>query len=266
MERALEGPGQFGVRLEQGLTPEPLVAPAAGSLLLHAALVGCILAYGIMGGLFHHNVWGNQGLGGAIQVTLVTHALPLPSDQPPNENVLATETPSKAPAEATPKTKQAIDETAIPISGKQAKPEQQNSRKTQVHQPQENNRAQYGEQPGSSVPRAVQQQGFSSGQTTVSDGDFGSRFGWYVDNLNRKMASNYYKPEVDPHTPRGTRATIQFAIHRDGSASDVQMNQSSGSSTLDRACLRAAQRVDTFGPLPAQYNQSILMATYYCEY
>ena len=46
-----------------------------------------------------------------------------------------------------------------------------------------------------------------------------------------------------------------FTIHRDGSVSDVQMDQSSGSPTLDSSCLRAAQRVDTFGPLPPQYNQ-----------
>jgi TonB family protein len=139
-------------------------------------------------------------------------------------------------------------------------------RKTAQHQPQENNRAQYGEQAGSSMARSMQTQGFTSGQTTVSDSDFGSRFGWYVDNLNRKMASSWYKPEVDPHTPRGARAYIQFAIHRDGSVSNVQMNQTSGSTTLDHSCLRAAQRVDTFGALPAQYNQSTLMASYYCEY
>jgi len=265
METVLKG----GAQLERELRPEPLVAPAVGSVLLHAALAGCILAYGFVAGLFHHNLWGAPGSGGAIQVTLVTRAaLPLPSDRPPNDNVLSTETPSQAPAEATPKSKQAIDESAIPISGKQAKPQPQNERKTQQHQPQaaQDNLARYGEQAGSSMPRTVQQQGFSSGQTTVADGDFGSRFGWYVDNLNRKMASNYYKPEVDPHTPRGSRAYIQFAIHRDGSASGVQMSQSSGSSTLDRACMRAAQRVDTFGALPAQYGQNVLMTSYYCEF
>jgi protein TonB len=263
MDTVLKG----GERLDRELGPEPLVVPAVGSLLLHAALAGCIVAYGLVAGLFQHNIWGNAGSGGAIQVTLVTRAaLPLPSDQPPNDNVLATETPSQAPAEATPKTKQAVDESAIAIGGKMTKAERMNARKTQLHQPQEDNRAQYGEQAGSSMARAVQTQGFTSGQTTVSDGDFGSRFGWYVDNLNRKMASNYNKPEVDPHTPRGSRAFIQFAIHRDGSASGVQMSQSSGSSTLDRACIRAAQRVDTFGPLPAQYSQNLLMTSYYCEY
>jgi protein TonB len=164
----------------------------------------------------------------------------LPSDQPPNDNVLATEKPSQAPVEPTAKTKQAVDETAIPISGKQVKAEQQNSRKTQQHQPEakQQNVARYGEQAGSSMARSVQPQGFSSGQTTVSDGDFGSRFGWYVDNLNRKMASNFYKPEVDPHTPRGAKAYVQWAIHRDGSASGIQLSQSSGSSTLDRLLLR----------------------------
>jgi periplasmic protein TonB len=264
MDTLLEG----GEQLERELTPEPLAGPATGSLLLHAALGGCIVAYGLIGGLFHHNQWGGSGSSGAIQVTLVTHALPLPSDQPPNENVLATEKPSQAPVEPTAKTKQAVDETAIPISGKQTKAEQQNERKTQLHQPEpsQQNLAQYGEQAGSSIPRSVQPQGFSSGQTTVSDGDFGSRFGWYVDNLNRKMASNFYKPEVDPHTPRGAKAYVQWAIHRDGSASSIQISQSSGSSTLDRACLRAAQRVDTFGALPAQYSQNILMTSYYCEY
>jgi protein TonB len=253
-----------GEQLERELTPEPMVAPAAGSLLLHGALFSGVLAYGILGGLFHHSQWGSAGSGGAIQVSL-TSALPLPSDQPPNENVLATDTPSQAPAEPAPKAKQAVDETAIPIAGKQKKPEQQNTRKT-LQQPQADNLAKYGEQAGSSMARSMPEQGFTSGQTTVSDSGFGNRFPWYVDNLNRKMASNFYKPEVDPHTPRGARAYVQFAIHRDGSVSDVQMSQNSGSQTLDRACLRAAQRVDTFGALPAQYNQSILMASYYCEY
>jgi protein TonB len=241
---------------------------AAGSLLLHGALAGCILAYGILGGFLHHNTWGNAGSGGSIQVTLVTHALPLPSDQPPNENVLSTETPSQAPAEPTPKAKEAVDQSAIPIAGKEKKPQQQTTPKTQQHQPQaqQDNMARYGEQAGSSMARAIPTQGFTSGQTTVSDGDFGSRFGWYVDGINRKMSSSAYKQEVDPQTPRGARAFIEFAIHRDGSVSSIKLDQSSGSQTLDRSCLRAAQRVDTFGALPAQYNQSMVLTSYYCEY
>ena len=43
------------------------------------------------------------------------------------------------------------------------------------------------------------------------------------------------------------RAYISFMIARDGSVSQVTLDRSSGSPTWDTACVRAAQRVDTFG-------------------
>jgi protein TonB len=255
-----------GEHLEREFAPEPMVAPAAGSIALHGALAAILVLYGILGGFIRHNFWGSPGAGGAIQVSLVSNALPLPSDQPPNQNVLATEKPSQAPAEPTPKAKQAVDESAIPIAGKQVKPQQQTAPKTQQHQPMQNNRAQYGEQAGSSMPRATMAQSSSNGPTSVSDGDFGSRFGWYVDGINRKMATSWYKPEVDPRTPRGARVYLTFTISRGGNPSDVQIDRSSGSTTLDRSCQRGVQRVDSFGGLPALYTQSTLKVSYYCEY
>ncbi len=264
MSGLLEGSEQ----LEQELTPEPVMAPAMGSLMLHAGLVAALVLYGILGGFFHHNLWGGAGLGGAIQVNLVSSAIPLPSTQPVNQNVLATETPSQAPAQPEPKAKQAVDETAIPILGKQKKPEQQTAPRTPPRQPTpvENNRANYGEQAGSSMPHASQNPNFTSGPTSITNGDFGSRFGWYVDGINRKMSSNWYKAMVDQNTPRGAKAYIDFKIGRDGSVGDVSLDHTSGSATLDNSCLRAAQRVDTFGALPAGYNQSTLLVSYYCEY
>ena len=47
---------------------------------------------------------------------------------------------------------------------------------------------------------------------------------------------------------------------------DVRLDRSSGSPTLDNSCMRAAQRVSTFGPLPSGYNESTLLVSYYCEY
>ena len=57
-----------------------------------------------------------------------------------------------------------------------------------------------------------------------------------------------------------------FTIHRDGSVSDTRLDKSSGSPTLDRSCQLGVQRVDTFGNLPAAYNESTLKVGYYCEY
>ena len=261
MSGLLEGSEQ----LERELTPEPVAAPAVGSLALHAALAGSLVLYGIIGGFIHHNLWGSPGSGGAIQVSLVSNALPLPSDQPPNQNVLATDTPSKAPVEPAPKAKQAVDETAIPILGKQKKAEPKATPKNAQHEPVKDNTARYGEQAGSSMARATAQTG-SSGPTSINEGDFGSRFGWYVDGINRKMATSWQKLEVDPRTPKGARVYLIFTISRGGNPTDVQVDRSSGSATLDRSCQRGVQRVDSFGNLPPLYNQSTLKVSYYCEY
>lgn len=256
-------------KLERELTPEPIFAPATGSIVLHGLLFGSLVLYGILGGLFHHNDWGNPGAGGAIQVTMVTGVLPLPADQI-NQNVLATETPSQAPAPPEPKAKQAVDESALAIASKNAKLKKSETTapKTQQHQPQtkQNNLAQYGEQSGSFMQRSTPSQGTSSGPVSISDGDFGSRFGWYVDGINRKMATSWYKPEVDPRTPKGSRVYLVFTIRKDGSPTEVQVDRSSGVPTLDRSCQRGVQRVDSFGQLPPAYNASTLKVSYYCEY
>ncbi len=253
--------------LEDELTPEPVMAPAAGSVALHLGLIAGIVLYGVIGGFFHGIQWGSPGTGGAIQVNLVSSALPLPSNQPVNKNVLSTETPSQAPAPPQPKAKQAEDDTAIPIAGKQKRQEHETAPKAPPKQPQQQptNRANYGEQAGSSMPRTTQST-MANGPTNVNSGDFGSRFGWYVDGISRKMSTNWYKSLVDQSTPKGARAFIDFTVARDGAVSNPKLERSSGSSTLDRSCLDAARRVDTFGPLPAGYNQSTLLVSYYCEY
>jgi protein TonB len=100
----------------------------------------------------------------------------------------------------------------------------------------------------------------------VSEGDFGSKFPWYVDGINRKMSQSWNKMEVDSRTPKGARVFLVFTLDRYGKPADVQLDRSSGSPTLDRSCIRGVQRVDTFGNLPGSYNSSTLKVSYYCEY
>jgi protein TonB len=254
-------------QLDRQLTPDPLAVPAAGSLVLHVVLFGGLILYGLAMGFFHHHFWGSPGAGGAIQVTLVSNAIPLPSEQR-NENVLATETPSQAPAEPTPKAKQAVDQTAIPIQGKKLTPQQQAAQRAMLHQPppKQNNLAQYGEQAGSSMPRATLSQGGANGPVTVSNGDFGSRFGWYVEIIKRKVSQNWNRFEVDPRTPKGTTTEIYFRVNRQGVPTNFKINTASGSTTLDQSCLRATQRVDTFGGLPRESSDQWLDVTYDCTY
>jgi protein TonB len=265
MASFLEGGPQLEEELAGDIVRDPLAKPALGSFVLHGALVGSLLLYGILNGFFHHAMWGAPGAGSAIQVSLVSNALPLPAEQQ-NQNVLTTDTPSQAPAEPTPKEKEAMDEKAIPISGKIVKPQQKTAPKTQKNQSKPlDNRAQYGEQSGSMMPRSTLQNG-SIGATSVSNGNFASRFGWYVDGINRKMSMNWNKMEVDPRTPKGTMAQVYFKVSRQGVPSEFKINKSSGSPTLDRSCQRASQRVDTFGNLPAESNDQWIDVTFDCTY
>ena len=166
--------------LERELMPEPIATSAMGSFALHAILFASLASWGILSGLFKHNVWGNQGGGAAMQVSLVSTAIPLPNNQPVNQNVLATEKPSKAPVAPAPKTEQKVDQKAIPIQGKEEKPKEQTTQKAPPQPAPKTNTAQYGEQSGTPIQRATQPTVGSIGQTAVGDSDFVSMFGWYV--------------------------------------------------------------------------------------
>jgi periplasmic protein TonB len=251
--------------LERGLTPEPVFGPATGSLLLHLGLVGTILFYGILGGFFHHTQWGGDA-GGAVNVNLVSDALPLPSVQPPNQNILATDKPSQAPAPPAPVEKHVQEPDAIPIQGKTQKVDQKPTPKSppKQQQPVPTTKPTYGEQPEAAMARSAPS--ITAGPAQVSDSSFGALFPWYVQQIARKMDANGYRSLADPRTPRGARAYIEFAISRDGSHGEVKLDRSSGSPTWDTACQNAARRIDTFGALPPQYRGNTLSVSFYCEY
>jgi protein TonB len=261
MEKLLEGDEQ----LDRELAPERAFAPAMGSLLLHGGLLALMALYLFIAGLFHPTMWGSPGQGGIMHANLVTSPLPLPTHEQPNNNVLATETPSNAPALPNQKTQQMQDLKAIPIQGKKVKPKKRTVPKTPQRAPatERKNAVHYGEQSGSNMQRSIQQQGFS-GQTAIQNGNFGTQFPWYAAMVNNKVDQNWYRSEVNSATPKGSRVYIGFTIHADGSATNEQIAQSSGSSTLDYSCLHAVQRVQAFPPLPGGYRE--INVNFYCEY
>jgi periplasmic protein TonB len=273
-------------QIEREFIQEPIGRFMGYALIFHVLVAAGIIGFTFLERLFPHNNWGGNNEGGAISVQLVSSALPLPAVHPPNQNVLATETPSEAPAPPAPKAKAAVDESAIPIPTKVPPPKKQAQQKqqasnlpkpvipppvtrTQPHpQPApDNNRAQYGEQASANTPHAMQPQTTSAnGQVAVQSGSRGFNYPYYVENIQRKVFGNLNRGEVDARTPVGARTYILFTIRRDGSAADIRLDRSSGSPTLDQACVRAARRVDTFGPLPSPPGDGNLSVSYYCDY
>ena len=261
----------------------------AGSAALHLAIAVSFLIYAFIQGHLRHDSWGANTTQGAIQATLVSNApaVPLPQEQPPTDSVLATQTPSPAPAPAAPQPKavQQPEPEAVPIPVKQQpkaappkKTAQPDQPKPLPHQPIDSrasrypspvqpkrNTAQYGEA-SPNMARSLNNNQGPNNPVNVKGGDFGSQFPYYVDVIKRTVARNWYQQEVQPGTPPGARVFLNFTVSRDGSPSNVRIQASSGSPSLDTSCLRAVQRVDTFGGLPSGYNQSSISVEYYCEY
>ena len=68
---------------------------------------------------------------------------------------------------------------------------------------------------------------------TGGEGDFGSRYAWYVRIVQQKVSENWLKYEIDPSIAMRKRVYISFDIDRSGRRANVQVEQSSGVPSLD---------------------------------
>ncbi len=101
---------------------------------------------------------------------------------------------------------------------------------------------------------------------TGGAGDFGSRYAWYVDKVRRVISENWLKYQVSPEANNAARVYLTFDIDRSGSPSNVQIEQSSHVPSLDYSAVNALKRIDTFGPLPPDYNGNKVSVEFYFDY
>ncbi|MGA2960356.1 MAG: TonB family protein [Candidatus Korobacteraceae bacterium] len=237
--------------------------PLTISAVLHVALFGSIFFYAAFFAGRSGGSWGNSGdgTGNAMSATLVT-TVPLPANpQAKPENVLANE--SKGVTQSVPKPEEK-DKTAIPIPDRNAKTKIKPSKQPPVtpthEQPREvakvSNVVPFGQGGPVSGPYGTFSAAGAKGGFGFNGagGDFGTRFGWYVDAVRRKVSENWMKYEIDPSLSTTRRVYIYFEITRPGAPANIRIEQSSGIPSLDQSALRALQRIDTFGPLPPEYS------------
>jgi periplasmic protein TonB len=235
---------------------------------LHATLLLLVYAMGFIrsGG----SAWGAGGGGEAIGATLVS-SVPLNVAPSPTRNVLANQ--STGLTESEPKAEEKAPE-AIDIAGKtvKIKPKKKpitESRQNAAPGPQpEDNQVAFGEGGPVSGPYGSFSSGGAKGGFGVSGGggDFGTRYGWYVHVIQQKVSDNWMKYEVDPRITSASRVYITFDITRDGRPTNVRVEQSSGVPSLDISATRALERIDTFGPLPADYSGNKISVEYWFDY
>jgi protein TonB len=246
--------------------------PIAWSAGLHLAFAAFVILYATFMPNFRGQGWGAGGGGEAMGATLVS-TVPLPANPQQTNNVLATESKGLSQSEPKPQEKE-VEPEAIPIPDKNAKTKTPKkppvttatTRKPQP-EPDESNRIPYGE--GGAAGKLFSMS--AGGATGAIDfpgggGDFGSRYAWYVRVIQQKVQENWLKYEVDPRISTANRVFVTFDVTRDGHPSHVQIEQSSGVPSLDISAVRAIERIDTFGPLPADYSGSKISVEWWFDY
>jgi protein TonB len=235
----------------------------------HLALTAIILFFPYIFGGSRGSDWGGGGGGEAMGVTLVS-SVPLPATPAQTQNVLANE--SKGVTKSQPKVEEK-EPDAIEIQGKNArvkpkKPPNPTREKAPPAPEPETNQVAFGEGGPVSGPYGSFAAGGAKGGfgVTGSGGDFGTRYGWYVQVIQRKVSENWLKYEVDPRIAGAQRVYITFDVARDGHPYNVQVEQSSGVPSLDISAVRALQRIDTFGSLPPDYSGSKISVEYWFDY
>jgi len=255
--------------LTRDVPTENLRGNFLGAVLLHVLIAAALLGYTFV---FDHSghSWGDSAApSSTIQATMV-NAIPLPPRRPVNaDNVLTSETPSPAPPTVKEKTAPPPDPKALAIPEKPTKPLKAAERPTpatahpQPMKPQPS-KAQTGDAPGVRIAMSATQTRAGTVSIGATDAAFGARFAYYVAQIKEKVANQWYTTMLDP-AARGHRVYITFQIGRDGSPSQIRIQQPSGDATLDQTALRAVQHIDTFGPLPDGYNGSYINVVYYFD-
>ena len=243
--------------------------PLAWSVGLHIGVTIFAIVYSFVAGRSTGSGWGAGGGGDAIGATLVSSVL-LQTAPAQNENILANE--SKGITKSQPKT---IDQDpdAIAIQGKNTKIKPKptpaaNKGKPQPEPEEETNQVAFGEGGPVSGPYGAFNAGGAKGGFgfTGGGGDFGTRFAWYVQAVQRKVAENWLKYEIDPTIKSAQRVYITFDIMRDGHPANPQIEQSSGVPALDISAVRAIQRIDTFETLPPEYSGSKVSVEFWFDF
>ena len=248
---------------------ESLRGPLLASIAIHAVLSALMLTYGLV--RFDGNNWGNpweKGSSARVRAVSSLPGVPLPTPLQVTPNTVANESPGLYKTEPViPLPPEHAEE--IPKFKDEVKPQEPKRINTRIQKQQLTpppNAIPYGAngQPAlsySQAQTAAGEAGISFGQ-----GDFGTRYGWYVAAVRSRVSGNWLLSTISPTLTSAPRVYVDFNIQRDGTVSDVRLAQSSGVPDVDRSALRAVEASSPLGPLPSDYSGGSVSVSFYFDF
>lgn len=257
---------------------DSLKGPLGFSIAFHALLAALVVVSAIRSN--QGESWG--GPGGSISVGLVGNvpAIPLPRPETVTQNRVVDNSKGLYKSEIKPPE---IPADSIPIPKfKELKPPKYVTRKSRVLEdktPPPSNAVPYGGggQPNipysAPVPAPAASSAFQLGQATQAGlalsgagGNFGSRYGWYVQAVQRRVSSNWLQSSVDPTIQFAPRAVVTFQILRNGTITNIQVERSSGNYSVDSSAVRAVTYSSPVQPLPNDYSGSYVNVEFWFDF
>ena len=97
-------------------------------------------------------------------------------------------------------------------------------------------------------------------------GDYGSRFPWYVEAVQRRVSGNWLQSTVDPSVSWAPRVIATFDILRDGTVANIQITRSSGNYSVDNSAIRAIRDASPLDRLPAEYSGTRVSVEFWFDF
>jgi periplasmic protein TonB len=256
-----------------GNLTQPLGKFFAGSVTFHVVL-GMLL---VISATYSHQEESWGGPGGAISVGVVgsVPGIPMPRPEVETTNRVVDESKGLYKSEPVPKAVPPPDATPIP-KFERNKPPKYVTRPSKVLEnpaPPPPNAVPYG---GGGTP-TVPYTSFAMGAGTATQGgigfsagagggNFGSRFSWYVEAVQRRVSGNWLQSTVDPGIQYAPRVVVTFSILRDGTVTNVQVTTSSGNGSVDMSAVRAVRESSPLDRLPPEYSGSSVSVEFWFDY
>lgn len=240
------------------------------SIALHCVLVVLLVVSSFLA--HRGESWG--GPGGSVTVGIVGSLPAIPLPRPEVETPSRVVDESKGLYKSEPKPKPEPEATPIP-KFERNKPPKYVTRPSKILEnptPPPPNAVPYGGGGTPSIPTTsfaigtagTTQAGLSFGGP--GSGDFGSRFSWYVEAVQRRISSNWLQSTVDPSVVYAPRVIVTFTILRNGSVTNIQITRSSNNYSVDNSAIRAVRDSSPLDRLPPAYAGSEVNVEFWFDF
>ncbi len=220
-------------------------------------------------------IGGGGGIGDAIHVQAVQDlpGLKLPPPEQPTQSKIASENPGLYQPPEQPQVEvkrnqqtQVQDDKAVALAELKSLRQKQRQQQRRQNLPQPPNAVDYGRGGQPDFNYGEFRAGGAGSGGVGFEGGFGDRYAWYARAIIQRISSNFEEQMVGSILHEAPRVFVTFLISRDGSVSNIVLENSSGIPAFDAMAVRSIQSSSPMPPLPGDFPGSRIRVECYFDF